>query len=497
MRVLLLNAPWINNADEYCVKAGTRWAAKRRKDRSMQYFPFPYFMASTVAFLREAGFDAHIRDAVAEELSAEQSLERDEALAPDLIVIEAFTPSIDADLAYAEAAKRRTGARIAFCGAHPTALPEVMLENGQVDFVLLEEYDFPLRDLCQALAGQEDASVLADIGGLCFRNESGGFVRTAKRSDNFDYDAMPLPVYDGLPMLKYTEPLSRYYPTARVVTSRGCPHNCSFCIEPLVAGRNYRRRSIEKVVAEIQDLKERFGVREIYFDDAILTIPRTKEIARGLIEHEVDIAWTAWVDWRISYDDLKLLAESGCVGIKFGVESASDLIRDSVGKGKLVQVEKIRQAVQNCKKLGVLAHGSFLAGGPGETRDSLQATIDLCFELGLDSSQWSIATPLPGTPFYQQAVNEGWLVSEDWSEYDPLNACVLSYPECSPDEIVAGMDQVRRRKAQQFLGDPRKALGYLWKSYRLMGPRRFALDVLKKARYVASSVGSAAGPSSR
>ncbi|MEO1083714.1 MAG: cobalamin-dependent protein, partial [Acidobacteriota bacterium] len=146
MRVLLLNSPWVSTADEYCVKAGTRWAAVRRKDRSLQYFPFPYFMASTVAFLRRSGFDASMRDAVAEELSREESLARDETLAPDLIVIEAFTPSIEVDLEYARAAKERTGALIAFCGAHPTALPEAMLEDDAVDYVLFGEYDFPLRD---------------------------------------------------------------------------------------------------------------------------------------------------------------------------------------------------------------------------------------------------------------------------------------------------------------------------------------------------------------
>lgn len=486
MRVLVLNSPWINTDALYCVKAGTRWAAVRRKDRSIQYFPFPYFMASTVAFLREAGFDAHLRDDVAAELSQEESLAQVETLAPDLVVIEAFTPSIAVDLAYAAAVKARTGCTVAFCGAHPTALPEEMLSHLQIDFVLLEEYDFPLRDLCHALAdGRTD---FQEIGGLAYRDADGQYQRTAKRADKFDYDDMPLPVYDGVPMLRYTEPLSRFYPTARIVTSRGCPHNCSFCIEPLVAGRNYRRRSIPKVMDEIRGLQERFGVREVYLDDAILTIPRTKEFAQGLIDHGIEIAWTAWVDWRISYDDLALLAKSGCVGIKFGVESASDLIRDQVGKGKLVAVEKIREAVANCKKLGVLSHGSFLAGGPGETPETLQQTIDLCFDLGLDSSQWSIATPLPGTPFYQQAVDEGWLVSDDWSLYDPLNTCVMRYDTCGPEDIVAGMDQVRKRKAKQFLRDPRKVAGYLWKSYRLMGAKRFASDCLKKARFAAASV---------
>ncbi len=488
MRVLLLNSPWINTEGEYCVKAGTRWAAVRRKDRSLQYFPFPYFMASTKAFLLKAGFEAHIYDAVAEEWSKEECLQQVEALAPDLLVIEAFTPSIAVDLEFARAAKERTGCLNAFCGAHPTALPEGMLEHEHIDFVLMREYDFPLRDLCQRLAsGHRD---FAAVGGLAFRDDEGQYQLTAPRNDKFDYDEMPLPLYDELPMLKYTEPLSKFYPTARVVTSRGCPHNCSFCIEPLVAGRNYRQRSIPKVMEEIRGLQERFGVREIYFDDAILTIPRTKKIAHGLIEHGVDVAWTAWVDWRIGLDDLKLLRDSGCVGIKFGVESSSELIRTNVGKGKLVKLEQIREAVGNCKRLGVLAHGSFLVGGPGETRETLQQTIDLCFDLDLDSSQWSIATPLPGTPFYQQAKDEGWLVTDDWSQYDPLSSCVLQYEECTPQDIVAGMHQVRRRKAKQMLTDPRKMATYLWKTFRLMGPRTFVRDCLQKARFVASNMGA-------
>lgn len=487
MRVLLLNSPWINTDDEYCVKAGTRWAAVRRKDRSLQYFPFPYFMASTKSFLQEAGFDAHIYDAVAEGWSKEECLQRIAALAPDLLVIEAFTPSIEVDLEFARAAKERTGCLNAFCGAHPTALPEVMLETPQIDFVLLGEYDFPLRDLCRRLAdGQTD---LADIGGLVSRDADGKAQRGPTRHDPVDYDQIPLPSYDELPMLKYTEPLSKFYPTARVVTSRGCPHSCSFCIEPLVAGRNYRQRSIPRVMEEIRALQERFGVREIYFDDAILTIPRTKMIARGLMEHGVDVAWTAWVDWRIGFDDLKLLRDSGCVGIKFGVESASELIRTNVGKGKLVKTEQIRQAVQNCKRLGVLAHGSFLIGGPGESKETLQQTIDLCFDLGLDSSQWSIATPLPGTPFYQQAKDEGWLVSDDWSRYDPLSTCVLQYEACGPEDIEAGMAQVRRRKAKQMLGSPRKMATYLWKTFRLMGPGTFVRDCFQKARFVAANLG--------
>ncbi len=493
MKVLLLNSPWINDDREYCVKAGTRWAAVRRRDRSLPYFPFPYFMASTAALLRQAGFDAHVRDAVAEELSRDEGLDQVAALAPDLLVIEAFTPSIAADLDFARAAKERTGCRVAFCGAHPTALPEEMLGHPQVDYVLLEEYDFPLRDLCRQLAADEPD--LAAVGGLAFRDPAGAegvgeYRRNAKRHDVFDYDELPFPVHDGLPMLKYTEPLSQHYPTARIVTSRGCPHSCSFCIEPLVAGRNYRRRSIPRVMEEIRGLEERYGVREIYFDDAILTIPRLREIAQGLLDSGIRVAWTGWVDWRITRADLELLRSSGCVGIKFGVESASELIREGVGKGRLVYIDDIRRLVADCKQLGLLAHGSFLAGGPGETRETLQQTIDLCFELGLDSSQWSIATPLPGTPFYQQAQSEGWLTTDDWTRYDPLSSSVLCYPECGPEDLVAGMDQVRRRKARQMLRDPRKTLTYLWKTWRQLGPRRFARDCVQKARFVTASLGS-------
>ena len=112
MKVLLLNSPWINNENEYCVKAGTRWAAIRKKDRSMPYFPFPYFLASTTAVLKKAGFDAHIKDAVAEEMTRQECIDYVTNLKPDVLVIEAFTPSIYEDISFIKEAKEKLDARL-------------------------------------------------------------------------------------------------------------------------------------------------------------------------------------------------------------------------------------------------------------------------------------------------------------------------------------------------------------------------------------------------
>ncbi|MEI8344862.1 MAG: cobalamin-dependent protein [Candidatus Omnitrophota bacterium] len=229
MKTLLLNSPWINNGEVYGIKSGTRWPALRRKERSMPYFPFPYEMAQAAAYLRRHGVDASAKDAIAEELTAEQCLCFMESLRPALTVIEAFTPSIEIDLAFAEAAKRRTGTAVAFCGVHASALPEEVLKSSAVDYVLTGEYDETLKELCFFMDGR--GGELAKIAGLAYKKDASVVVNVARPVIE-DLDVLPCPEISEFPIYKYNEPLSRHSPNARVVTTRGCP---TPCISPIRA----------------------------------------------------------------------------------------------------------------------------------------------------------------------------------------------------------------------------------------------------------------------
>ncbi len=482
MKILLLNSPWINDEKVYGIKAGTRWPEIRKKDRTLPYFPFPYEMACTVPYLRKFGVDAHMKDAIAEELTAEQCLKYIEELKPDLTVIEAFPTSLKTDTEFAREAKKRTGTKIAFCGAHADSMPVETLINPEVDFVLYGEYEEALRDMAPMLEkGETDFSAVKGVG---FK-KNGQINPGSKRSPMTNIDEIPTPDFSELPIYKYNEPLSRYHPSSRIMTTRSCPYACPFCVVPVVHGQGYRKRSIDLVMKEIGNLYDKYGIREIYFDDAFVTIPRAKEIAEALLKQKFKVAWSSWMDWNITAEDVALLKKSGCYALKFGIESSNSEIVKSIGKP--VHLEKLRKNIKVFRKMGMLVHGSFILGMPGETRQSLRDTLDIIFSIGLTSCQVSVATPLPGTPFYAEAKEKGWLTTTDWSEYEGTSNPVMNYPECSTQDLIDALDEVARRKVKMFLRNPVNVAKYLWKLLKLKGVRGFASEITKKGRFAIGS----------
>jgi anaerobic magnesium-protoporphyrin IX monomethyl ester cyclase len=486
MKILFLNSPWINTDSEYGVKAGTRWASLRKKDQSMPYFPFPYYLSSSAALLRREGFDAHVKDAVAEELSREECLAYVAREKPAMLVVEAFTPSIFEDLSFMKAVKEITGCVTVFCGPHPTALAREMLENDFMDFVLLGEYDYTARDLAAALRDKRLSYGM--IEGLAYK-EKGAIKINARRPPLQNLDELPVPARDELPLHKYNEPFSKFYPNAKIVTSRGCPHNCIFCTEPLMyGGSSYKKRSVKLILEEIKILRDIYKVREVFFDDSIFPVARAREIAEGILASSLKIAWSCWIDWNIGMDDLRLMRRSGCIGVKVGVESANlDILKKAQ---KPVNIEKIRDLVRNCRRSGLLCSGAFMFGLPGDTPETMRKTIDLAFSLGLTTCQLSIATPLPGTPFFRMAEESGWLLTRDWRMYNCHYTSVVAYPGCGKEAIEQAIGTAREKKVKQILENPLVAFGYMVKLYRRNGLRGMIRDIRKKSSFVLKAFGS-------
>jgi anaerobic magnesium-protoporphyrin IX monomethyl ester cyclase len=483
MKSLLLNSPWINSEKEYGVKAGTRWASIRSRDRFLPYFPYPYFLASATATLKQAGFEAYAKDAIAEEISKEECMKHVAELKPALLVIECFTPSASYDLAFMKEAKERTGCYAVFSGVHAGALPKEILGHDFMDFVLMGEIDHTLRELVQFLnAGRTD---FEKISGLAFKR-NGEVIVNSRRPPIDNLDLLPFPERDDLPMDKYNEPFSKSRATARITVSRGCPFRCSFCIEPFVYSGSYKHRSIPLVIEEIKLVKEKYGVKEIFFDDSIFMTAWAIEIANALIESKVEIDWSCWVDWNIKYEHLELMKKSGCIGVKFGIESVDPQILKT--SHKPVKIDRIKELIQNCKKLDLLRLGSFCLGLPGETPESMLKTIDLAFSYDLTSCQVSIATPLPGTEFYREAEKNGWLTTKNWDLYEANNSFVLEYGTCTKDDVLKAMDLVRKKKVRQFLKNPVVAFGYVYKLYKAKGFKSFLKDIYHKLIFVVQSL---------
>ncbi|MBN1355652.1 radical SAM protein [bacterium] len=482
MNVVLVNSPWIHDRERYSVKAGARWAHVRSRRKTIPYYPFPFAMAYATAQLQRNGYRARLLDAVALEMDTSQTLDEIHRFQPGLVVIETSTPSVAMDLEFARLVRGRLDSEIVYSGPHATALPEEVLEEGPGIAVLRGEYDFTLLELAEALKNQRS---LKDIEGISWRD--GEMVRNnPDRPLIQDLDALPYPVRDELPMNRYTDPSCKLYPNVSIITSRGCPFKCIFCLESTVLfhSPSFRRRDPDKVVDEMEFVVQNYDAREIYFDDSSFTadVNHARAVSRAIIDRGLKIAWSCMADARVDYDTLKMMRQSGCTGLKYGVETADPDLMKTIRKK--LDLERVRRFADDCRKLGLYTHGTFMFGLPGETRRSIERTLEFAFSLNCTTAQFSVATPFPGTEFYEMAKRNGWLITDDWSMYDGGESPVVSYPECSRDDIIAGLEKAKKRKILRMIRNPVVLAKYICKLYRIEGFSGLLHELSDKAGYL-------------
>jgi anaerobic magnesium-protoporphyrin IX monomethyl ester cyclase len=413
MRVLFVNLPW--RGKDYAVRAGSRWAHSIQKTKKIvDYRPFPFFMASAAA-LAGKNHNVMIIDALAEGISEQEFFRRAKAFGPEAILAELSTPSYNNDILFLKELKRQLGARIIVAGQHPSALPkETLRENQFIDYVLVGEYEYLLKSVL-------DNPMLK--------------TRILENRRLADIDAIPWPARQLLNMNLYNEPFCHSYPNIQMIASRGCYYRCSYCNTFLLyGGRNYRFRNPKDIVDEMEHCIRTYHPKEIYFDDDLINAQPEKleEMCRIKIRRGIKLAWSAMAHSNISRKTLQLMKKSGCRALKFGVETINEESLRLLGKG--ITVKMVKQAVKNCKELGIRTHLTYAIGLPGETEESLKKTIEFAMEYG-DSYQISLATPYPGTPLYNLAKQKGWLRVDSWTEFDGARRSILNYPGLGADKI--------------------------------------------------------------
>lgn len=418
MKVLVVNPPW--PGEGYGARSDVRWPHKR-KDKYLEY---PVYLAYIVAVLEEAGVEVAFLDAVMEEMSIADFSDAVAELRPDLIVIECSTPSIYYDLESARAAKEScVGTFVALIGSHPTFFHEqILTENPAVDAVVRGEAEITVRDLALSLA--EDGN-LSKVQGLTYRRGDDVLVNPPRPLAE-DLDSMPFPARHIVRQEGYRAAIySGDRPTA-MVSSRGCPHHCVYCLWPdTLYGHKFRARGAANVVDEMEHVVREYGVDEIYFDDDCLTQnkKRVLEMCRLLVERGVDLKWI--VQARVDTVDREVLAamkEAGCHYVLFGVESGSPKMLEIMKKR--ITLDRVRQAFKDCRELGIKTQAYFLFGVPGETKETIEETIEFAKEIDADSTQFAIAIPHPGTQLYQTCVDNGWLVFDSWEDFAAENSLI-------------------------------------------------------------------------
>lgn len=442
MRILVANPPaYINNYERHFIQAGSRWSfsIKIPKWRKIEHYqPYPFFLGYTSALLkRDTEAKVKAIDACALDFDEKDFINYIASYDPDLLIIEVPTVSFPLVMPLLKDVKERTGCRIAVAGSHITALTRrVMEEYSFIDFGLLGEYELTAKELAFSL---QKGGGFRGINGLAFRKKGRAKIN-GRRQLIKHLDYLPFPDRDDLPVQYYHDFEIAGKPCVQMLSSRGCPFSCIFCLERhVVYGFPiYRRRKPSKVVDEIEDCISKYKVKQVYFDDMTMTIDKKHvlSIAQEILNRKIDIPWTCMGDVNLDYETLKLMAKSGCMGIKFGVETINPSTLRSINK-TFVGVEKVKKFVEMCKKLGIWTHATYMIGLPNDTKEGILTTIKFALELDTDSAQFSIATPFPGTPFFELAKRNNWLVTLDWTRYDGANYSVVSYPHLSKDEIEA------------------------------------------------------------
>ncbi|MBI2909949.1 MAG: radical SAM protein [Chloroflexi bacterium] len=430
---------------------------------------YPFWLAYCTGVLEQAGHQVQLLDAPAEDLSTEAVVDRAAAFNPDLIVADTTTPSIYNDVAVVARVKLALPkAFVVLVGTHASALPEETLAlSPGIDAVARGEYDYTIRDLARCL---ESGGNLACVSGLVFRD--GEDIRYNEARPRIeDLDSLPFvsEVYRRHLNIRNYFFAAADYPMVMLITGRGCPFRCFFCVYPqTIHGRRYRLRSAENVVDEFEYIaRELPEVREIGIEDDTFTAnrQRTRDICELILSRGLPIKWYCNVRVDLDLETMRLMKRAGCRLLTVGFESADQEALNLMHKG--ITVEQIRRFVEDARKANLLVHGCFMAGNPGETRESLEKSLSLAKELNCDSMQFYPLIVYPGTEAYQWAEEKGFLAVQRydaWLQEDGHYSCLLNSPELTREDIACFCDRATREyylrpryimmKARRIIGHP-------------------------------------------
>jgi hopanoid biosynthesis associated radical SAM protein HpnJ len=431
LRTLFLQAPSFDGFDG---GAGSRYQAKRE----IKSFWFPTWLAQPAALVPNSKLiDAPPAGIQLAEVVAQ-------AKDFELLVVHTSVPSFDSDVKCIAAMKAANpklkagliGAKVA------VKADESLVDAPIVDFVCRNEFDFTVKDVA-------DEKPWSEILGLSYRDEHGVIHHNADRPVLEDMDSLPSVIDVYKRDLRIEDYFIGYlkHPYVSVYTGRGCKSRCTFCLWPqTIGGHNYRTRSVQNVVDEVAAAMKAFPqVKEFMFDDDTFTddLPRAEKIAEGL--GKLGVAWSCNAKANVPRKTLEKLKAGGLRLLLVGYESGDQQILFNIKKG--MRVEVAEQFTKDCHDLGIKIHGTFIAGLPGETRETLQKTIDWACKINPHTIQVSLAAPYPGTFLYDQAMENGWLNEEKAELVNDKGVQIapLHYPHLSHEEIFDSVENFYRK----------------------------------------------------
>ncbi|HRW10600.1 MAG TPA: B12-binding domain-containing radical SAM protein [Caldilineaceae bacterium] len=437
--------------------------------RSRENMIWPQVSLAQLAAILQPEYSVEVIDANALRMGWEEFEQLLEEKRPKFYLTQVTAPTLKNDM-YGVFLAKALGAKTIAFGTHVTPMTlETMRPFPALDFVLRGEPEMTIRELIDRVEGktpsnpkivkmlretsqpqvrrigmdhvtdefpvQSNASPYASILGLAWRNPAGEVIINPDRPFIPDLNDLPMPLHELLPLHKQHMPMMKG-PFTFIVTSRGCPAGCKYCIKHVSYQNSVRVRSAENMCDELAYLAK-LGVHNIHMYADLFTVNRDHVISfcEEILRRDIKIKWTC--NSRVDYVDeemLTLMGKAGCWFISWGIESANEMVLKRARKG--YKKEQAFKALKWAKAAGINNWGYFIIGLPGETEESIQETIAYSKELPLDIALFHVAAPYPGTPFFYEVVENNWFrPGTKWEEVDMDQSTVLDYENLTAEQL--------------------------------------------------------------
>lgn len=398
-------------------------------------FP-PLSLAYLAAILERNNYEVQVMDCPVLNINHDQLKKDLSVFNPALIGITSMTPTTPSVLRSARVAKEACpGSKVALGGPHATFMDkEILLEEKTADIIVRGEGEETLIEIVDQLPHLHK---LDEVKGITFKKNGDEIIQTPNRPFIQNLDELPRPAYKYFPIDKYRIQGRKIFP---IMSSRGCPFQCTFCVASQMFGTRFRARSPKNVVDELEWLRDDYGAEGISFHDDTLTFDKKRiiEICDEIIKRNIELPWGCGTRAdRVSKEILAKMREANCNEICFGVESGCQKIRDCLNKR--ISTEQCKKAIKWAKDEGIFVTMSVILGYPGETEETLEQTFNFVHNVKPDDVWLCLPTPYPGTELRSLVESKGWEMEEDWTLYNTMHP-IFEDPNLPAEEIS------RRRK---------------------------------------------------
>jgi len=445
-KIVLISPPYLDLYGELNTAAG-------------RYFPLG--LGYIASYLRQdGGHEVRMYEPEAQNLTYGDLTGIIREFNPDVVGLTCSTPNFYRAVELARLAKANSQAKIVLGGVHASALPEFIAEAyaGVFDFIVVGEGEIAMLELAKTLENNGD---MQKIRGIVYMKD-GKAVRTGGMPFIDDLDSIPFPARDLIPQDLFWPNVhnARYRKCMSILTSRGCPFNCSFCASRIVSGKKYRMHSAEYVLEEMEMLRNHYGAQQLIITDDTFTInhERLEKICRGMIDKRLDLAWFCFSQvTAVNREVLKLMKRAGCYNIGFGVESCDEGILQRMGKP--IKPEKAVEAVRLAKEAGLKTQAFYIFGSPGETEKQMEDTIAFAKRVGSTLAFFNMLVPFPGTKEFDHYFSAVPLNEIAWKDFVAVGeACVLKNAAVPSDVI----QKLIARANREYYLSPRRMLDLLY-----------------------------------